>query len=86
MRLTTYTDYSLRILIYLGTQPEKQLTNIKKLSELFNISNNHLSKIIFDLGKLGLIGTTRGRNGGIQLAKRPIDINLGYVIRETEKT
>jgi Rrf2 family transcriptional regulator, nitric oxide-sensitive transcriptional repressor len=84
MRLTTYTDYSLRILIYLGTQPE-QLTSIKKISDTFNISNNHLSKIIFELGKLGLVRTSRGRNGGIQLAKDPNDINLGYVIRQTEE-
>ncbi|OLO37920.1 Rrf2 family transcriptional regulator [Alkalihalophilus pseudofirmus] len=84
MQLTSYTDYSLRVLLYLGTQPENQLSSIKEISSAYGISNNHLSKIVFELGKLGLIETIRGRNGGIKLAKQPKSINIGAVVRQTE--
>jgi Rrf2 family nitric oxide-sensitive transcriptional repressor len=85
MRLTTYTDYALRILIYLAAQSERQLTSIKEISETFDISNHHISKIVFELGKLGLIETTRGRNGGIRLAMNTEEINIGYIVRKTEE-
>ncbi|WP_216829810.1 Rrf2 family transcriptional regulator [Alkalihalobacterium elongatum] len=84
MQLTTYTDYSLRVLLYLGTQPADKLASIKEISSTYGISNNHLSKIVYELGKLGLIETIRGRNGGIKLAKLPKDINIGAVVRQTE--
>ncbi|WP_280770843.1 Rrf2 family transcriptional regulator [Salipaludibacillus daqingensis] len=84
MQLTTYTDYSLRVLIYLGVQPENKKSNIKEISDLYNISNNHLSKVVFELGKFGLVETIRGRNGGIKLAKQPSDINIGSLVRHTE--
>ncbi|WP_335873017.1 Rrf2 family transcriptional regulator [Bacillus sp. 2205SS5-2] len=85
MHLTTYTDYSLRLLIYLGSQPNDQLTNIKEVAQLYSISSNHLSKIVFDLGKMNLIQTIRGRNGGIRLIMPPEEINLGWLIRQTEE-
>jgi len=84
MHLTTYTDFSLRVLLYLGTLEEGEKTNIKEISKTFSISENHLSKIVYELGKLGLIETIRGRNGGIRLAKPPSEINIGWVIRQTE--
>ncbi|OIJ21680.1 Rrf2 family transcriptional regulator [Anaerobacillus alkalidiazotrophicus] len=84
MQLTTYTDYSLRLLIFLGTQPEGKLSSIKEISNIYGISNNHLSKIVYELAQLGLIKTVRGRNGGIRLAKPPREINIGWVIRQTE--
>ncbi len=84
VQLTTYTDYSLRVLIYLGVQPENKKSNIKEISDLYNISNNHLSKVVFELGKFGLVETIRGRNGGIKLAKQPSDINIGSLVRHTE--
>jgi Rrf2 family nitric oxide-sensitive transcriptional repressor len=83
MRLTAYTDYSLRVLIYLGLQ-EHRLATISELSETYGLSANHLMKIIHNLGKLGYIETVRGRGGGMKLAGAPEEINLGQVVRQTE--
>ncbi|WP_257347566.1 RrF2 family transcriptional regulator [Pseudalkalibacillus decolorationis] len=85
MRLTNYTDYSLRVLIYLAVQKDNHLINIKDIADMYQISKNHLMKVIHELGKLGLIQTVRGRNGGIRLNKRPEEINIGEVIRKTEE-
>ncbi|MCF6410811.1 RrF2 family transcriptional regulator [Pseudalkalibacillus salsuginis] len=85
MRLTRYTDYSLRVLIYLTAQEDGQLVNIKEIAEIYKISKNHLMKVIHELGKLGVIQTVRGRNGGFKLAKNPEDINIGELIRKTEE-
>lgn len=84
MQLTTYTDYTLRVLIYLGMQTNGEKSNIKEISSFYNISNNHLSKVVYELGKLGMIETVRGRNGGIRLAKEPAQINIGSIVRLTE--
>ncbi|WP_078555602.1 Rrf2 family transcriptional regulator [Bacillus alkalicellulosilyticus] len=84
MQLTTFTDYSLRVLLYLGAQPESKLSNIKEISQIYNISQHHLSKVIFELGKRGFVHSVRGRNGGIKLAKPPKTINIGTVVRQTE--
>ncbi|MDC3416964.1 Rrf2 family transcriptional regulator [Aquibacillus salsiterrae] len=84
MQLTAYTDYTLRALIYLGIRPNSEQSSIKEISDFYNISNNHLSKVVHELGKAGLITTTRGRNGGIRLAKEPKEINVGHVVRHTE--
>ncbi|RXT07043.1 Rrf2 family transcriptional regulator [Ammoniphilus sp. CFH 90114] len=84
MHLTSYTDYSLRLLIYLGAQTPGVLSSVKEISTVYDLSYNHLGKITFKLGKLGLIETVRGRNGGIRLAKAPKEINLGWVVRQTE--
>ena len=84
MQLTSFTDYSLRVLMFLGTLPKEQLSSIKEISTIYNISNNHISKVVYQLGKLGLVETIRGRNGGIRLAKPAADINIGAVVRETE--
>ncbi|MGE7601504.1 RrF2 family transcriptional regulator [Peribacillus sp. NPDC097675] len=85
MRLTSYSDYSLRVLIYLASQEQNKLTNIKEISEVYHISKNHLMKIVYNLGKLGYIETIRGRNGGFRLAKSPDGINVGEVVRKTEE-
>ena len=85
MRLTNYTDYSLRILIYLATKPENELSNIKEIADNYNISKNHLMKVTYELGKMNIIETIRGRNGGIRLAHSPADINIGEVVRKTEE-
>jgi Rrf2 family transcriptional regulator, nitric oxide-sensitive transcriptional repressor len=84
MQLTAYTDYTLRVLIYLGMQASGEKSNIKEISSFYNISNNHLSKVVYELGKLGMIETVRGRNGGIRLAKDPDQINIGAIVRHTE--
>ncbi|MEH7399692.1 MULTISPECIES: RrF2 family transcriptional regulator [Bacillaceae] len=85
MRLTTYSDYSLRVLIFLSSEPREKLVNIKDIAEAYDISKNHLMKIIYNLGKMGYIETIRGRNGGIRLAKLPSEINIGEIIRKTEE-
>ncbi|HZO54811.1 MAG TPA: Rrf2 family transcriptional regulator [Bryobacteraceae bacterium] len=83
MRLTSYTDYSLRVLIYLGLQ-ESRLATIGEISGAYGISANHLMKVIHNLGKLGYIETVRGRGGGLKLAGRPKEINLGQLVRQVE--
>ncbi|MGE5644631.1 MAG: Rrf2 family transcriptional regulator [Acidobacteriota bacterium] len=83
MRLTDYTDYSLRVLMYLGLR-NGRLATIHELAETYGLSANHLMKIIHNLGKLGYIETVRGRGGGMRLAGSPDEINLGQVVRRME--
>ncbi|MGZ8287757.1 MAG: RrF2 family transcriptional regulator [Telluria sp.] len=83
MRLTDYTDYALRVLIHLGTHPGRTIT-IREIAAAHGISHNHLSKIVYNLGVLGVLTTLRGRAGGIRLARPPMQIMLGAVIRMTE--
>lgn len=85
MRLTNYTDYSLRVLIYLAAKPKDERSNISEIAEAYDISRNHLSKVIHELGKCGFILTIRGRGGGIQLAVPPEEINIGKVVRQIEE-
>ncbi|CAG9622101.1 RrF2 family transcriptional regulator [Sutcliffiella rhizosphaerae] len=85
MRLTNYSDYSLRVLIYLATAEQENLVTIKDIAESYGISKNHLMKVIYHLGKMGYIETIRGRSGGIRLAKPAAEINIGEVIRKTEE-
>jgi Rrf2 family nitric oxide-sensitive transcriptional repressor len=84
MRLTTYTDYSLRVLIYLGVQSD-ELVTIKQISDHYGISNNHLLKVVHQLGLLGFIDTVRGRNGGLRLARPASEIVIGDVVRKMEQ-
>jgi Rrf2 family nitric oxide-sensitive transcriptional repressor len=83
MRLTSFTDYSLRVLIYLGLR-EYGLATIREISDTYGLSENHLMKIIHKLGKLGYIETVRGRGGGMKLAGTPEQINLGQIVRQVE--
>lgn len=83
MRLTRYTDYAVRVLLYLGAQPEK-LSSIAEISRAYGISQNHLMKVAHDLGKAGYIEGVRGRFGGIRLARPATEINVGAVVRLTE--
>ncbi|MGF2615045.1 Rrf2 family transcriptional regulator [Rossellomorea vietnamensis] len=85
MKLTLYTDYSLRVLIYLATKGDGGLANIKEIADSYQISKNHLMKVTHELGKMGIIETIRGRNGGIKLAKTPMEINIGALVRQTEE-
>ena len=83
MQLTKYSDYSLRALIYLGLNEHRRCT-IREISAAYGISENHLMKLIHQLGQEGFITTTRGKNGGLQLARPADEINLGEVFRATE--
>ncbi|MGD6779620.1 RrF2 family transcriptional regulator [Sutcliffiella horikoshii] len=86
MKLTLYTDYSLRVLLYLASAPENnKLIQIKEIAEAYGISKNHLMKVTFHLGKLGYVETIRGRNGGLLLAKEPEELNIGELVRQTEE-
>ncbi len=84
MRLTRYTDYALRVLLYLGTHPER-LSTISEIATYHGISRNHLMKVVHQLGGLGYVDTLRGKGGGIRLALRPNDIIIGHVVRHTEE-
>jgi Rrf2 family nitric oxide-sensitive transcriptional repressor len=83
MRLTRYTDYALRVLIYLGLQQDR-LSSIREIADAYAISESHLMKVVHALGQCGYIETLRGRGGGLRLAKPPGEINLGNVVRDTE--
>ncbi len=85
LRLTTYTDYSLRVLIYLAAKGNGQQSTITEIAEAYDISRNHLVKVIHELGKIGVIITTRGRGGGIRLAFPPEEIKIGELVRLTEE-
>jgi Rrf2 family nitric oxide-sensitive transcriptional repressor len=83
MQLTMYTDYSLRVLAYLALHAERSVT-ISEVTDFYKISRNHLIKVVHNLAKKGFISTTRGKGGGIKLARPASEINVGAVVRETE--
>ncbi|HYC43608.1 MAG TPA: Rrf2 family transcriptional regulator [Noviherbaspirillum sp.] len=83
MRLTDYTDYSLRTLMYLGTHRDNLVT-IQDIADAYGISKSHLMKVVHQLGLAGLVETIRGRSGGLRLGKEPEEINIGDVVRGTE--
>lgn len=83
MRLTTFTDYGLRVLIYVAAAPEGHAT-IGEIARAYDISENHLVKVVHLLGREGFLVNTRGRGGGLRLAQAPRAINVGQVIRATE--
>jgi len=85
VRLTVYTDYSLRVLLYLGVRGQDHLATIQEIADTYQISKNHLMKVTYDLGKNGFIETIRGRGGGIRLAVAPEEVNIGQVVRKTEE-
>lgn len=83
MRLTLYTDYSLRVLIYLARRPDERVT-INDLAAFYAVSRSHLVKVVHNLGLLGYISTTRGKGGGLALAKPASDIGIGEIVRQVE--
>jgi len=83
MRLTVYTDYSLRVLMYVALNPDRRPT-IAEIATSYGISRNHVMKVVYELGVAGYLETVRGQNGGMRLARRPSAIVLGDVVRRTE--
>lgn len=83
MRLAEYTDYTLRVLMYCAARP-RQLVTISELAQHHQVSRNHLMKIVTDLGRQGVLETTRGRGGGLRLLQDPAQIRIGDVVRACE--
>jgi Rrf2 family nitric oxide-sensitive transcriptional repressor len=83
MRLTTMTDYALRLLMHVGQHPGR-LCTIAEVAEVYGISEAHLMKITHQLGLGGWIETVRGKGGGMRLAMAPAQINLGVLVRSVE--
>ncbi len=83
MRLTRYTDYAMRVMLYLGARPDR-LCSISEIAKAYTISQNHLMKVVNDLVNAGYLTSVRGRKGGISLARPASLINIGEVVRHTE--
>ena len=83
MHLTQFSDYALRVVLYLGCHPRK-LVSVDEISRAYGISRHHLVKVVQTLTGLGVVEAQRGRGGGMRLAKRPSEINVGWLIRRTE--
>jgi len=83
VRLTVYTDFSLRVLMFLALRGN-ELTTIAEIARAYGISKNHLMKVVYQLGLAGYVETVRGKGGGLRLARPPQDVVLGEVVRRTE--
>jgi Rrf2 family nitric oxide-sensitive transcriptional repressor len=83
VQITLHTDYTIRTLIYLGTQPDRLVT-IAEIAEAYGISHNHLVKVVHALAGAGYVETVRGKNGGVRLKAAPGSIRLGTLIRQRE--
>lgn len=83
MKLTLFSDYALRTLLYAAAFPDSRIT-IEAVAEHFDISRSHLKKVVLKLSQAGFLRSSRGRTGGFELARTPAEINLGAVLRVTE--
>lgn len=83
MNLSLHADYSLRVLIYLGSHPGSTVSTAE-ISEAYGISRNHLVRVVQTLGERGYVKVTPGRSGGVTLGKPPDEIRLGEVVRHAE--
>lgn len=84
MHLTLHTDYALRVLMFVGVKGDA-LSTIGEIVEQFDISRGHVMKVVHRLGQKGYLETIRGKNGGIRLARKPGQINVGAVVRDMEE-
>jgi Rrf2 family nitric oxide-sensitive transcriptional repressor len=83
MRLTTYSDYTLRVLMFLALNPARRAT-IPEIAAAYGISRNHLMKVVHQLARAGVIESVRGKGGGIRLARTPESIRIGEIVRASE--
>lgn len=83
MQLTIFTDYGLRILMYVAANQDR-LCSVREISEYFGISRNHLVKVVHRLSSLGYLKSSKGKNGGITLAQKPDDLKLGNLVSKLE--
>ena len=83
MQLTQFSDYSLRLALYLATHPD-QLVTLQEVSDAYGVSQHHLVKVTGRLIEHGIVSSVRGRNGGLRLNRAPEAINIGQLLRLTE--
>ncbi len=83
LRLTVYTDFSLRLLMYLAVNPDG-VSTIGEVADAYGVAKNHLTKVAHQLGRAGYVATARGKGGGMRLAKPASDIGLGEIVRQCE--
>jgi Rrf2 family transcriptional regulator, nitric oxide-sensitive transcriptional repressor len=84
VQLTRYTDYAVRVLLHVGARDEGDLSSIAEIAQVYDISRNHLMKVVQDLGQAGFLETVRGRNGGLKLGRPAEQITIGQIVRHTE--
>lgn len=84
MHITRYTDYSLRVLMYVALKGN-EISTIREIADSYDISKNHLMKVVQELNTKGYLIALRGKNGGLRLNGRPEDINIGVLVRDTEQ-
>ncbi|MCV2438673.1 RrF2 family transcriptional regulator [Paucibacter sp. DJ2R-2] len=86
MRLTVYTDYTLRVMMYLAVRHRDDgMSTIDEIAKAYDISRSHLTKIVNELAQTGFVTTVRGRSGGMRIAKDPSEISIGSIVRMAEK-
>lgn len=83
MKITQFTDFSIRLLIYLARNPDRVVT-VREVAEYYDISAEHLKKIVRSLSELGHLQTVRGKHGGLRLGRPPMEIDLGHLFRSQE--
>lgn len=83
MRLTTFTDYNLRVLMYLALDPDR-IASVPEIAAAYGISEHHLTKVVHHLGRAGFVQPIRGKGGGVRLAREAAAIGLGEVVRAAE--
>jgi len=86
MQLTRQTDYAIRVMMFLGIQQDDRLVTISDIAEHFDISRNHLMKIVHKLGQMEYIQTVRGKYGGLRLERSTKSVNLGQLVKDFETT
>ncbi|WP_114417711.1 Rrf2 family transcriptional regulator [Marinospirillum perlucidum] len=86
MQLTRQTDYAIRVMMFLGIQQDDSLVTISDIAEHFDISRNHLMKIVHKLGQMEYIQTVRGKYGGLRLEREAASVNLGVLVKDFETT
>lgn len=84
MHITQHTDYALRVLIYLGSNPDR-LATIQEISERFSVSRSHLMKVVNQLIRAGFVDGVRGKGGGLRLPRAATAIGIGDVVRRMER-